>query len=143
MKLIFILMVFIHHIFLVYIRSVSVRLSWLQLLKKLYFAVYRLFLIGRTRNGRRRNQRAMLGFFIFGSGVLGNGWTSSLMTDCQPQTGSSSTATPMTVMSSGVLWWRKPMPSTYHNQYKQRKMPYWMKLADTWRDISDIGWWWW
>lgn len=55
----------------------------------------------------------MFGIFPFcSSGGLEDGWTSSLTTNCQPSMDVLFSFTPKTLMSSGLLCWRKPTPST-------------------------------
>lgn len=66
---------------------------------------------GRSRNGTPRSPTAMLASSISTSGALGSGWTWSSMTGCPQSTTNSFTATPTRKMSSGVPWWRRPMPS--------------------------------
>lgn len=47
------------------------------------------------------------------SGSLASGWTWWWMTSCPPRMGSSCSCTQQSARSSGVLCWRRPMPSGY------------------------------
>lgn len=66
---------------------------------------------GRSRSGTPRSPMPTRASSTSTSGASGSGWMWSSMTGCPRSTTSSSTATPAPATSSGVPWWRRPMPS--------------------------------